>query len=168
MHASAMSRVVACRDSPKALAARAAVSEGPAPARPRKSMLSDQKQQIIELFRNALQPLLDNTANVPTITLERPRDPSHGDVACNLAMQLAKPMKKNPRELAQAIVDGLQREDGLHAAYKDGHPAVTARYNRASLLASRVGARANRIKSASTHQAEDHLLHSGVPVQLVI
>jgi len=43
----------------------------------------------------------------PTITLERPRDPSHGDVACNLAMQIAKPLKKNPREVAQALVAAL-------------------------------------------------------------
>jgi arginyl-tRNA synthetase len=40
----------------------------------------------------------------PNVVLERPRDSSHGDVACNIALQLAKPMKKNPRELAQALV----------------------------------------------------------------
>lgn len=40
----------------------------------------------------------------PIITLERPREPSHGDIACNIAMQLAKSLKRNPRELAQALV----------------------------------------------------------------
>lgn len=67
-------------------------------------MLAAQKQRIIELFQAALAPLVAGTDLQPTVTLERPRDPSHGDVACNLAMQLAKPLKKNPREVAQALV----------------------------------------------------------------
>ncbi|MGZ3157629.1 MAG: arginine--tRNA ligase [Burkholderiaceae bacterium] len=67
-------------------------------------MLVQQKQQIIDLFQTALTPLVAGTDLKPTVILERPRDPSHGDVACNLAMQIAKPLKKNPRELAQALV----------------------------------------------------------------
>ncbi|WP_211453833.1 arginine--tRNA ligase [Collimonas antrihumi] len=67
-------------------------------------MLAPQKQQIIDLFNAALQPIIAGSELQPTVTLERPRDPSHGDVACNIAMQLAKPLKKNPRELAQALV----------------------------------------------------------------
>ncbi|HEX3636083.1 MAG TPA: arginine--tRNA ligase [Paraburkholderia sp.] len=43
----------------------------------------------------------------PTITLERPKVAAHGDVACNVAMQLAKPLRANPRQLAQQIVDVL-------------------------------------------------------------
>jgi hypothetical protein len=67
-------------------------------------MLARQKDQIISLFRDALAPLVAGTGLQPNVVLERPRDPSHGDVACNIALQLAKPMKKNPRELAQALV----------------------------------------------------------------
>ena len=70
-------------------------------------MLAHQKQQIIALFQAALTPLIQGSDLQPTVTLERPRDPSHGDIACNIAMQLAKPLKKNPRELAQAIVDAV-------------------------------------------------------------
>jgi arginyl-tRNA synthetase len=70
-------------------------------------MLAQQKQHITALFENALAPLLEGTDLKPTIALERPRDPAHGDVACNIAMQLAKPLKKNPRELAQQIVKSL-------------------------------------------------------------
>ena len=66
-------------------------------------MLASQKHQIISLFQNALTPLVAGTGLQPNVVLERPRDPSHGDVACNIALQLAKPMKKNPRELAQAL-----------------------------------------------------------------
>jgi arginyl-tRNA synthetase len=39
--------------------------------------------------------------------LERPRDPAFGDWATNLAMVLAKPLKRKPRELAEAIVERL-------------------------------------------------------------
>lgn len=70
-------------------------------------MLAAQKQRITELFQAALAPLVAGTDLQPTVTLERPRDPSHGDVACNLAMQIAKPLKKNPREVAQALVAAL-------------------------------------------------------------
>lgn len=70
-------------------------------------MLAAQKQRITELFQAAVAPLVAGTELKPTVTLERPRDPSHGDVACNLAMQIAKPLKKNPREVAQALVAAL-------------------------------------------------------------
>jgi len=59
-----------------------------------------------------MAPLIEGSGLTPAITLERPRDPSHGDIACNLAMQLAKPLKKNPRELAQALVDGVLSQPG--------------------------------------------------------
>lgn len=41
------------------------------------------------------------------ITVEPPRDVTHGDMATNAAMVLAKPAKKNPREIAEAITKGL-------------------------------------------------------------
>ena len=41
------------------------------------------------------------------VTVEPPRDPSHGDLATNAAMVLAKPAKTNPRSLAEKIVEKL-------------------------------------------------------------
>jgi arginyl-tRNA synthetase len=79
-------------------------------------MLSQQKQQIISYIQGALAPILAGTNLNANVVLERPRDPSHGDIACNIAMQLAKPLKKNPRELAQAIVASVLAngaKDGL-------------------------------------------------------
>jgi len=43
----------------------------------------------------------------PKISVTRTRDPSHGDFACNLAMMLAKPAGKAPRDIAQMLVDAL-------------------------------------------------------------
>ncbi|HYD78525.1 MAG TPA: arginine--tRNA ligase [Paucimonas sp.] len=75
-------------------------------------MLASQKQQIVDLFQAALAPIVAGAEGLggplqPNVALERPRDPAHGDIACNIAMQIAKPLKKNPRELAQAIVAAI-------------------------------------------------------------
>ena len=70
-------------------------------------MLAHQKQEIAALFQAALAPITAGTGLNPSVVLERPRDPSHGDIACNIAMQLAKQLKMNPRELAQKIVAAL-------------------------------------------------------------
>ncbi len=71
-------------------------------------MQAQHKAQIATLFEQAIAPLIAGAElKTPVITLERPRDPSHGDLACNIAMQIAKPLKKNPRELAQAIADAV-------------------------------------------------------------
>ena len=71
-------------------------------------MQARHKEQIASLFADAVAPLLaDSGVAAPAVTLERPRDPSHGDLACNIAMQLAKPLKKNPRELALALAEAV-------------------------------------------------------------
>jgi len=71
-------------------------------------MQQQQKDQLTQLFAEAVAPLIAGSDLImPPITLERPRDAAHGDLACNIAMQLAKPLKRNPRELAQAIVDAV-------------------------------------------------------------
>jgi arginyl-tRNA synthetase len=48
------------------------------------------------------------------VTVEPPRDPTHGDIATNAAMVLAKEAKRKPRELAEAIAEKL-RADSLVA-----------------------------------------------------
>ena len=73
-------------------------------------MLAEQKHRIVLLFQHAVAPLIAGTALQPTVVLERPRDPAHGDIACNLAMQLARPLKKNPRELAQLVVAAVMAD----------------------------------------------------------
>ena len=50
------------------------------------------------------------------VTVEPPRDPSHGDLATNAAMVLAKQAKSNPRALAEKIVEHLQRDPAIAEA----------------------------------------------------
>ncbi|MDP8567952.1 arginine--tRNA ligase [Methylophilus aquaticus] len=71
------------------------------------------KQLITELLLQAAQTLVDDTSAL-NVVLERPKSAEHGDFATNLAMQLAKPLKQNPRAIAQAIIDALP----AHAAIR--------------------------------------------------
>jgi arginyl-tRNA synthetase len=70
-------------------------------------MLAQQKQAITALLQAALAPVLADAGLTPAVVLERPRDPAHGDIACNIAMQLAKQLKMNPRQLAETVVAAL-------------------------------------------------------------
>ena len=64
------------------------------------------RAQLLELLHSALTDSLPDAPEVK-LMLERPKTAGHGDYACNVAMQLAKPMRRNPREIAQAIVSAL-------------------------------------------------------------
>ena len=68
-------------------------------------MLNEQKNAILSLFNDALVSMgVDNAQ----ILLERPKVAAHGDLACNVAMQLARQLKKNPRVIATELIDKIQ------------------------------------------------------------
>ncbi|MBB6093378.1 arginyl-tRNA synthetase [Povalibacter uvarum] len=72
------------------------------------------KYQIEQLLQAALATLPPDVVPAdirPEINVERTRDAAHGDFATNIALQLAKPARKNPRQLAQAILDALPASD---------------------------------------------------------
>lgn len=76
-------------------------------------MLPEQQQQLISLLQTIVASLLPEAS--PEILLERPKLTVHGVAATNVAMQLAKSAKLNPRQLAQQIVDRLAVEPAGHA-----------------------------------------------------
>ena len=69
------------------------------------------KPQLEQLLGAALQKLvgtlIPEAPEAATVVVERTRDSTHGDFASNVAMRLAKAARKNPRELALAIVAAL-------------------------------------------------------------
>jgi arginyl-tRNA synthetase len=69
-------------------------------------MAQDVKSQLTGLLQQSLASVAPTATDTP-ILLERPRDPTHGDFATNLAMQLAKALKKNPRDIAQQLLNEL-------------------------------------------------------------
>ncbi|MET0217043.1 MAG: arginine--tRNA ligase [Burkholderiales bacterium] len=64
------------------------------------------KSHLTELFQAAIAQVTPEGTST-TILLERPKQPSHGDYACNVALQLAKPLRRNPNELAQALLAAM-------------------------------------------------------------
>lgn len=77
-------------------------------------MLLTNKNRLIEMLSGALQGLAQERGlgEAPVPRLERPKAVEHGDVACNIALQLSKAWKLNPRELAQALVERLKSQPG--------------------------------------------------------
>ena len=69
-------------------------------------MSADSKTQLADLLRAALLSVAPDQAETP-INLDRPKQAGHGDFASNLALQLAKPLKRNPRELANLLLAEL-------------------------------------------------------------
>ncbi|AYA25859.1 MULTISPECIES: arginine--tRNA ligase [Rhodococcus] len=59
---------------------------------------------------------LDASVLPETLTVERPRNPEHGDYATNVAMQVAKKVGVNPRELATWLAEALTAADGIDSA----------------------------------------------------
>jgi arginyl-tRNA synthetase len=49
----------------------------------------------------------------PTVILEKPRDPEHGDIATNAAMVNCKALKLPPRKLAEQLIEQLELDDKL-------------------------------------------------------
>ena len=74
--------------------------------------MKDQLKQIIE---QSLLQLIEQKRlpefDLPEIQVERTKDKSHGDFACNIAMMLARPAKMNPRQIATLLVDNLVEAD---------------------------------------------------------
>jgi arginyl-tRNA synthetase len=65
-------------------------------------------EQYLQLaIRQALIDMGLDESSIPPIKIETPRDPSHGDAATNTAMMLAGTLKKNPRNIAEDLVDSL-------------------------------------------------------------
>jgi len=72
----------------------------------------------IETALNAMviDGALPEGTSFKNVTLEPPRDPSHGDLATNAAMVLAKPAKTNPRSLAEILASKLEAAPGIASA----------------------------------------------------
>ena len=86
---------------------------------------------------------LDPLAIPETITVERPRNPEHGDYATNLALQLGKKAGVNPRELAGWLATDIARVQGIDGADVAGPGFVNLK-----LAASAQGAIVNNVIDA--------------------
>ena len=70
---------------------------------------------------------LDPAVLPPAVTVERPRNPDHGDYASNLALQLGKKVGANPRDLAGWLAEALAQADGIASAEVAGPGFINVR-----------------------------------------
>ena len=68
------------------------------------------KAHITQLLALAATSLSADAAQF-NIVLERPKSAEHGDFSSNLAMQLAKPLRQNPRAIAEALIAALPKSE---------------------------------------------------------
>jgi len=75
----------------------------------------DLRSHLSALFEEAIRKVAP-AALAPGILLEKPRLAEHGDYACNVALQLAKQLKRAPREIADRLVAALPESPHLEKA----------------------------------------------------
>ncbi|WP_333620211.1 arginine--tRNA ligase [Dietzia sp.] len=69
---------------------------------------------IRSVVLDAVEARGGDTSVVPAqVTVERPRNPEHGDYATNIALQLAKKIGTNPREFAEQVAGALAEDAGI-------------------------------------------------------
>jgi arginyl-tRNA synthetase len=68
--------------------------------------MNDVKEQLRQVLAAAVASAVPDCADTP-VALERPKQAAHGDYASNVALALAKRAQRNPRQLAQALLDAL-------------------------------------------------------------
>ena len=75
------------------------------------------KQLIENLIKSSISALNTEGVIAPellnNIRVDRTKDRAHGDFATNIAMMLSKSLKKNPREVAQCIIDNLPADEKI-------------------------------------------------------
>ncbi len=69
------------------------------------------KQELLQALARALAQLAPDAP--PAAAFESPKQAAHGDLAITAAMPLSRSLKKNPREIAQALVDLLRTEPAV-------------------------------------------------------
>lgn len=79
------------------------------------NIFADFEQRVRTAVEATLSAMEISGADLSRIAVEPPRDPSHGDLATNAAMVLAKPLQKKPRELAEAIAARLGEDPDIDA-----------------------------------------------------
>jgi arginyl-tRNA synthetase len=113
---------------------------------------------LAELLRSTAAAVLaehglDTSALPATVTIERPRNPEHGDYATNLALQVAKKVGANPRELAGWLAAALSDTEGIASAEVAGPGFVNLR-----IEASAQGQIVARIAEAGARYGHSGLL----------
>ena len=97
--------------------------------------------QVLDQLRAALAKVAPASRDI-ALTLDRPKQASHGDYASNIALQLARELKQPPRAIAQALVDAMPPAEDVAGVEVAGagfinfklHPQAKVRVVRSALV----------------------------------
>src|SRR5712671_6054862 len=89
-------------------------------------MSAEVKSHLTELLTSALAKVAPQQPG-SLISLERPKQAQYGDFSCPSAMQLARSLKRNPRELALELVAALPPSEWLERAEVAGNGFINLR-----------------------------------------
>lgn len=78
------------------------------------------KEYLVEIISKSLEQF--QLEEVPQVQIEDPKQPEHGDASSNIAMLLARPLKNNPRAIAQQVVEGLNYDEKKISAVEIAGP----------------------------------------------
>ena len=113
------------------------------------------KQVLVKLLEKSIQAAIDKGFLPPVapsrIEVELSRDPGHGDYASNVAMILASQAKKNPREIAKILSEGIDDREGVLAKVEIAGPGFLnffVREGGLTALLEAVGRQGNRYGSS--------------------
>ena len=75
-----------------------------------------ENEKLVRFITKAL-----NAIGITNVTprVEKPKDLSHGDLACTVAMQCARTLKRNPREIAASLVQTMKEDPEFSTLLSD-------------------------------------------------
>lgn len=127
-------------------------------------MLPEQSSQLIAALQQVAKQLAPGSN--PTLTLERPKVAAHGDVATNLAMQLARQVRRPPRDLAQAIIVEVMAQPAVKSLIDSAEVAgpgfINFRLSQSALLAV-----LEEVSLHATHFGKQRVIKGKVLVEFV-
>ena len=80
--------------------------------------MADSKDIFKRILEQGVRKIAAEAASID-IQIERPKNPEHGDLSSNIALQLSKQLRRNPREVAKSLVEATAdavRESGMAEA----------------------------------------------------
>ncbi|MBP3852758.1 MAG: arginine--tRNA ligase, partial [Erysipelotrichaceae bacterium] len=68
------------------------------------------EMELKEVLKEAVQKAFDISLEPSSIVIETPKNKNHGDYSSNVAMQLTRQLRQNPRVIAQAVIDAMRMD----------------------------------------------------------
>ncbi len=118
----------------------------------------DFRQHVLAVVRQVLADKGLTDADYMNVALEAPKEESHGDLATNAAMVLAKKVGMAPKALAEMLLEGLKVHEAVEAVEIAGPGFINFRLKTSALIGQGVAATAaggayGTLKAADTRKA---------------